>query len=63
MLKRSRFAGLVLGLLGLLVLLNNLGKPRVAALHGPDILGLIASGMCFGVGLVMLMGRFKDRNE
>ena len=32
--KSSRFAGLVLALLGAMVLLNNLGKPRVEALHG-----------------------------
>ncbi len=47
------------------VLLNNPGKPRIKALHGADVLGLVASGMCFGVGFVGLMGRlsFKETSE
>jgi len=54
--KSSRWTGLGLTLLGAMVLLNNLGKPRVEALHGPDILGLVASGMLLGIGFVGLMG-------
>ena len=46
--KSSRFTGLVLALLGVMVLLNNLGKPRVEALHGSDVWGLVASGICLG---------------
>ena len=71
--KSSRFTGLVLVLLGAMVLLNNLGKPRVEALHVPDVLGLVASGMLLGIGFVGLMGRLnfassrkdqsKPRNE
>ena len=57
--KSSRFTGLVLALLGAMVLLNNLGKPRVAALHGSDVLGLVASGMLLGVGFFGLMGRLN----
>jgi hypothetical protein len=57
--KSSRLTGLVLTLVGALVLLNNLGKPRIEALHGPDVLGLVASGMFFGIGLVGLMGRLS----
>jgi hypothetical protein len=60
MLKRSRFAGLFLALWGSLALWNNLSnKPRVAALHGSDIVGLIGCGMCFGVGLVGLIGGLR----
>jgi hypothetical protein len=57
MLKRRRglFTGLFLVLWGSPVLLNNLGRPRVAALHGSDILGLIGCGMLFGVGLSWLI--------
>jgi hypothetical protein len=55
--KSSRLTGLVLTLIGVLVLLNNLGKPRVEALHGPDVLGLVAAGMLLGIGFVGLMGR------
>ncbi len=57
--KSSRFTGLVLVLLGAMVLLNNLGKPRVEALHGSDVGGLVASGICLGIGFVGLMGRLK----
>jgi hypothetical protein len=58
--KHSRIVGLMVFFFGLLALFSSLSKPRVAALHGTDILGLIGCGMCFGVGLVGLMGRFKD---
>ena len=61
--KSSRFTGLVLALLGLTVLLNNLGKPRIEALHGSDVMGLVASGVCFGVAFIGLIGRLKIRNE
>ena len=57
--KSSRFTGLVLTLLGAMVLLNNLGKPRVEALHGSDVWGLVASGICLGIGFIGLMGRLK----
>lgn len=57
--KSSRFTGLVLALLGAMVLLNNLGKTRVEALHGSDVWGLVASGMCLGIGFVGLMGRLN----
>jgi hypothetical protein len=45
-----------------MVLLNNLGKPRVEALHGADIVGLIACGMLFGIGFVGLIGRLRFRD-
>jgi hypothetical protein len=61
--RSSRFTGLILALLGTLVLLTNLSKPRVQALHGADIVGLIACGICFGVAFVGLMGRLKVRND
>jgi hypothetical protein len=57
--KSSRFTGLVLAVMGTMVLLNNLGKPRVEALHGSDVWGLVASGMCLGIGFVGLMGRLQ----
>jgi hypothetical protein len=61
--KSSRFTGLVLVLVGAMVLLNNLGKPRLEGLHGADVLGLVASGICFGIGFVGLMGKLKFGNE
>ena len=57
--KSSRFTGLVLALLGAMVLLNNLGKPRIGALHGSDVVGLVASGILLGIGFVGLIGRLK----
>ena len=60
--KSSRFTGLVAALLGLTVLLSNLSKPRVETLHGSDIMGLVASGICFGVAFVGLIGKLKIRN-
>ena len=35
--KSSRFTGLVFALLGVMKLLNDVGKPRVEALHGSDV--------------------------
>ena len=61
--KSSRLTGLVLTLMGAMVLLNNLGKPRVEALHGPDILGLVASGMLLGIGFFGLMGMLSFPNS
>jgi hypothetical protein len=61
--KRSMFMGLCLSLLGSMVLLNNLGKPRVEALHGSDVMGLVASGMLLGIGFVGLIGRLRLWNE
>jgi hypothetical protein len=61
--KSSRLTGLILALLGLLVLLNNLSNPRIEALHGSDVVGLVASGICFGVAFVGLIGRLKIRSE
>jgi hypothetical protein len=55
----SRFTGLVLALLGAIKLLNEVGKPRVEALHRVDVLGLVASGMLLGIGFVGLMGRLN----
>ncbi len=58
----SRLTGLILALLGVMVLLNNLGKPRIESLHGSDVLGLVASGVCFGVAFVGLIGRLRVRS-
>jgi hypothetical protein len=61
--KHSRIVGLILLLFGLMPLFSSLSKPRVEAWHGADILAFIASGMCFGVALVGLLGRLRIRNE
>ena len=59
MLKRSLLTALLPALLGVMALFGSLSKPRVEALHGSDILGLIGCGMCFGVALVGLLGRLR----
>jgi hypothetical protein len=61
--KHSRIVGLFLLLFGLMPLFSSLSKPRIEALHGSDILGLVACGMCFGVALVGLLGRLRIRDE
>ncbi len=53
--RRRIIVGLFMLMLGVAPLLNALGNPRVQALHGVDVLGLIASGLCFGFGLGLLL--------
>jgi hypothetical protein len=57
--KGSRITGVVMMLVGAMVLSNNLDKPRLAALHGVDVLGLVASGGLLGIGFFGLMGRLN----
>ena len=57
--KSSRVTGLVAALMGATFLLMILGNPRVEALHGSDVWGLVASGMLLGIGFVGLMGRLS----
>ena len=61
--KRSRIAGAFVLIFGLMSLFSSLNKPRVQALHGSDILGLMASGACIAVALVGLFGRLKIPHE
>ena len=60
--RKSRFgAALFIALLGILPLLNSLGNPRLAALHGADILRLIAVGFCFGVAFALMLSVFTGQ--
>jgi hypothetical protein len=59
----SRPVGLILLMFGFISLFSSLGKPRIQPLHGSDILGLMASGACFGVAIVGLLGRLRIRDE
>jgi hypothetical protein len=47
--------------LGVPPLLNALGNPRIQALHGTDVLGLIASGLVIGFGLGLLLSKLIFR--
>jgi hypothetical protein len=60
--KSSRFGlmqALMPPLMGVLLLLNNLGKPRVEALRGLDVFGLVTSGFLLGIGFAGLMAWLK----
>jgi hypothetical protein len=59
MLKRSRFTGLTLLLMGSMFLFWYLTQPRVQMLHGADIVGLTGCGACLGVGITGLIGRLR----
>jgi hypothetical protein len=61
--KYGRLAGLFVILFGVMALTSSLLKPRIQALHGSDIVGLVGAGMCLGVGFVCLLGRLKIRDE
>ena len=62
--RRTRIVvGLFMLMLGVPPLLNALGNPRVQTLHSPDVLGFIASGLCFGFGLGLLLGKVMFRGE
>jgi hypothetical protein len=59
--QRQRSIRLIVGLfmlmLGVPPLLNALNNPRVQALHTPDVLGFMASGLCIGFGLGLLLSK------
>jgi hypothetical protein len=61
--KSSRIAGVFVILFGVMALLNSLSNPRLAAAHGSDLLKLIAVGVCFGVGALLLAGLFRFPGE
>jgi hypothetical protein len=53
--------GVFMLMLGVAPLVNAVGNPRVQTLHTPDILGLIASGLCFGFGSGLLLSKLMFR--
>jgi hypothetical protein len=60
--RRMRIiVGLFMLLLGAPPLLNAAGNPRIQALHGADVLGLIASGLVIGFGLGLLLSKLMFR--
>ncbi len=61
--KRRWFFPLFPATLGLLPLLNSLSNPRVQALRVPDILRLIAVGMCFGASLGMFFASLAPKPD
>jgi hypothetical protein len=61
--RRRVIAGVFLLMFGTFALLRMIGNPRVQALHGSDVLGLLASGLCFGAGIALLLRRIILRGE
>jgi hypothetical protein len=61
--KRRVFLVLFLLVFGLFPLLNSLNNPRIEGLHGSDIVQLVASGLCFGIGFGVLFGGRKFPGE
>ena len=61
--KSSRVTGLVAALMGATFLLMILDNPRVEALHVPDVVKLVASGMFLGVCFAGLMGMLNFPNS
>jgi len=59
----SPMMALMPGIIGLAALLNNINKPRVAALHGPELLVLVAAGFGFGATFALLWTWYLRRKE
>ena len=57
--KRQLIVGVMLLVFGTVPLLNTLSNPRLAALRAVDMVRLMASGACFGVAVVALLGRLR----
>ena len=51
----SRLTGVFLMALAVLPFINSINNPRVAILHGGDILRLLAAGMLLGAGWVIIV--------
>lgn len=52
---RKLTVALFILLFGGLALVNALGNPRLRALHGSDVVQLVAVGLCWGAGGVLLV--------
>ena len=61
--KRGRWWGLLLLALGLIPLTNVAQSPGFDAIRKVDVLRLIGSGMCFGVGIFALLTGLKERQN
>jgi hypothetical protein len=55
--RKRLMAALFVTVPGVFALVNSLSNPRLAALHGSDIVKLLAAGLCFGVAVGMLGAR------
>jgi NO-binding membrane sensor protein with MHYT domain len=49
----------VLCVFGVMSLLSMLSRPSLASVRAVDVVHLIGTGMCFGAGIVTLVGYFR----
>lgn len=56
--KQTAAIVIVIGLIGLLPLTH---RPRFQNYHAVDVLQLLASGACFGVGITLLVERIRSK--
>jgi hypothetical protein len=61
--KRRMFLFVFLILFGIFAILSVLSRPRLSAVHGADIVQLIAAGFCVGMGVGVLLGGKKFPSE
>ena len=54
--RRSLLTSLMLIVVGIFALMNSLDNARLAAIHGSDIVKLLAVGLLFGVALGIQIG-------
>ncbi|MGC1660712.1 MAG: hypothetical protein WA737_11940 [Candidatus Acidiferrales bacterium] len=59
--KQNTAAPFIVLLVGLIGLFSLIERPRFEMYRTVDVLQLIASGMCFGVALILLMIRFRGQ--
>jgi hypothetical protein len=57
------FAALAVLAMGIPPFVNSLDNPRLAGLHGPDILQLTAIGFCVGLALGIFLVGFLGRRR
>ena len=58
-----RIVGLFLLMFGVMGLFRLMDNPRLQALKGSDLLGLLAPGLCLGFGMALLLGRLMFRGD
>jgi hypothetical protein len=68
--RRRVRMGVIVSIIGIFELIRFNGDPRLLApgaagvmFHGADVLGLLVSGVCLGLGFAALSGLFKLRGE
>ena len=61
--RRRVFVFVFLLMFGSFALLGIISKPRFETYHKSDVVQLVASGLCFGMGIGLLVGKRKFPGE